>query len=58
VAIHERSDTAPELRAAARAALAAVLRTREPAAAAAHAADHYTLAGPAFAREVARLRAG
>jgi len=60
VAIHERSDTAPELRAAARAALAAVLRPREPAAAAAlaaRAADDYSRAGPAFARDAARLRA-
>ncbi len=60
VAIHERSDTAPEWRAAARAALAETLRAREPAAAAAlaaRAADDYTRAGPAFAREAARLRA-
>ena len=61
IAIHERSDTAPELRAAARAALAAVLRAREPAAAAtlaARAAEDYSRAGPAFARDAARLRAG
>ncbi len=60
VAIHERSDTAPELRAAVREALAAVLRAREPAAAAAlaaRAADDYTRAGPAYARDAARARA-
>jgi tetratricopeptide (TPR) repeat protein len=61
VAIHERSDTAPELRAAAREALAAVLRAREPSAAAAlaaRAAEDYARAGPAFARDAARARAG
>jgi len=61
VAIHERSDTAPELRAAVRAALAEVLRARDPAAAAAlaaRAAADYERAGPAFARDAARLRAG